>query len=162
MFRVLERLGCPVHIYGTAFQGQQGRLQFLPPSSLPFIEDLAGCRAVLSTAGNQLVGEAIYLGKPVLVMPERCVEQRLNAAAVERLGIGMQITREQFTTDRIRVFLGRLDHYSQNMRRHVRDGLHEALDAIETYLAELAPGAAPASEGFETSDAGLPEEAALS
>jgi uncharacterized protein (TIGR00661 family) len=156
ILRVLEKLGCPVHLYGTNLRGQRGRLRFLPTSSLPFIEDLASCRAVLSTAGNQLVGEAIYLGKPVLVMPERCVEQRLNAAAVERLGIGMRITREQFSVERTRLFLDHVDRYAQNMRRHLRDGLHEALEAIETNLAELAPHTVRATQVLEAASTGGP------
>lgn len=92
----LEEIGCPVHIYGTERRGRVGRLSFMPPSNLPFLEDLASCRAVVSTAGNQLVGEAIYLGKPILVMPESCVEQRMNALAVERLGIGMRVPTGKF------------------------------------------------------------------
>jgi uncharacterized protein (TIGR00661 family) len=142
--RSLEEVGCPVHVYGTERRGRQGPVTFLPPSHLPFLEDLAGCRAVLSTAGNQLMGEAIYLGKPVLVVPECCVEQRLNAAAVERLGIGERITLRQLTAERIRAFVGRTDCFTANLRRHVRDGLPETLAAIERFLAELAPAAAAA------------------
>ena len=45
--------------------------------------------AVVSTAGNQLVGEALYLGKPVLVMPERVnFEQAINAHYLEQSGAG--------------------------------------------------------------------------
>lgn len=114
---------------------------FLPHSNLPFLEDLAACRAVLSTAGNQLMGEAIYLGKPVMVMPEHCVEQRLNAAAVERLGIGERVSRREFTAERIRAFLGRLDGYVTAMKAHVRDGRQETLAALDRFLKELAPAA---------------------
>jgi uncharacterized protein (TIGR00661 family) len=139
ILQTLEAVGCPVHIYGTGRRGRQGRLDFRSLSHLPFLEDLAGCRAVVSTAGNQLMGEAIYLGKPVLVMPERCVEQRLNAAAVDRLQIGMSVTRRTFTVARIRSFLGQEDAFAANMKRHVRDGLPEALAAIERFLRELVP-----------------------
>ena len=38
---------------------------------------------MVSTAGNQLATEACYFGKPLLVMPEDCAEQRLNARQVE-------------------------------------------------------------------------------
>jgi uncharacterized protein (TIGR00661 family) len=138
----LEQLPCPVHIYGAGTQGRQGRLDFRPLSNLPFLEDLAGCRAVVSTAGNQLVGEAIFLGKPVLVMPERCVEQRLNAAAVERLGIGMRVDQKQFRVEKLRAFLDRADEFAANTKLHVRDGVAEARAAIERFLAELAPAAA--------------------
>lgn len=143
ILQTLEHAGCPVHIYGTERRGRHGQLQFLPTSNLPFIEDLAACRAVISTAGNQLMGEAIALGKPVLVMPERCVEQRLNAAAVERLGIGMRTTPKQFTPALLTKFLGQLDTFISAMGPHRRDGLDESIAAIERFLAELAPSSSP-------------------
>jgi uncharacterized protein (TIGR00661 family) len=135
----LAQAGPPVHVYGSDRRGQEGSLTFLPLSNLPFLEDLASCRAVISTAGNQLIGEALYLGKPVCVLPECCAEQRLNAAAVERLGIGMRVSARRFTAERLRTFLANLDIYGRNLQRHVRDGVHESLQAIEQFLAELVP-----------------------
>jgi uncharacterized protein (TIGR00661 family) len=137
----LAGAGPRVHVYGSDRQGQQGPLTFLPLSGLPFLEDLASCRAVISTAGNQLIGEALYLGKPVCVMPEACVEQRLNAAAVERMGIGRRVTARQFTEERLRAFLANLDWYAGNLAAYVRDGVQESLVAIEQFLTELAPAA---------------------
>jgi uncharacterized protein (TIGR00661 family) len=137
----LAGAGTRVHIYGSERRGQEGWLTFLPLSNLPFLEDLASCRAVISTAGNQLIGEALYLGKPVCVMPEACVEQRLNAAAVERLGIGMRVSARQFSTQRLRTFLANLDHYRANLAKNVCDGAPAALKAIEQFLAEFAPTA---------------------
>ncbi len=132
-----EELGCPVRIYGTPKRGRIGSLTFLPPSDLPFLEDLASCRAVISTAGNQLVGEALYLEKPVLVFPERCAEQRMNALAVERLGIGMQAAFRDFTAATINNFLGRLGEFAANISHHRRDGLREAVATIDQFLREL-------------------------
>jgi uncharacterized protein (TIGR00661 family) len=142
ILRTLEEVGCPVHIYGTAQRGRVGALTFLPPSNLPFLEDLASCCAVVSTAGNQLVGEALFLGKPILVFPERCVEQRMNALAVEQLGIGMRADFRDFTTTRLRAFLERLDGFRESIARHVRDGVPEALAALDQFLHELCPTAA--------------------
>ena len=36
-----------------------------------FVDDLAGSAAMIGAAGNQLIGESLYLGKPLFVMPER-------------------------------------------------------------------------------------------
>jgi len=133
----LRGLDCRVLVYGTQRQGSLANLDFRPPSNLPFIEDLAGCRAVISTAGNQLVGEALHLGKPMLVMPEDCVEQRLNGSELERMGIGMRIAQRALTTAVIQRFLTNEDLYLQQVRRHRRDGRAEALTAIERFIAEL-------------------------
>jgi len=139
--QTLQQCGCPVRLYGSNQRGRDGNIRYLPLSNLPFLEDLASCRGVVSTAGNQLMGEAIFLGKPVLVMPERCVEQRLNAAAVKRLGIGMRSTPRQFSTKLLRSFLDRSAEFVANMQDHVRDGLDDAVAGIEGFLHELAPAA---------------------
>ncbi len=55
-----------------------------------FLMSLAQSRALITTAGNQVLGEAICLGKPVLAMPEAGVlEQDMNATALEGSGCGM-------------------------------------------------------------------------
>ncbi len=140
-FRALET---PVVIYGTDKRGRDGLLDYRPPSNVPFIEDLASCRALLCTAGNQLVGEALHFGKPLLVTPESCVEQRLNASAVRRLGIGIDVRHADLDERVIGAFLENLPAYSRNIARHRRDGRREALDTIEQFLAELAPAAVDA------------------
>src|SRR5262249_51453416 len=81
--RALRSLDIPVVLYGCGGRGKDGNIDFRAPAHMGFLEDLAACRAVFSTAGNQLVGEAIHLGKPMLVMPEHTVEQRVNALAIE-------------------------------------------------------------------------------
>jgi uncharacterized protein (TIGR00661 family) len=138
----LRGAGRPVRVYGTQRIGTAGPLEFRPPSTQPFIDDLARCCAVVSTAGNQLVGEAIHFGKPLLVMPEACVEQRCNANAVERLGIGMQVAHRRLSCAVIHTFLGQLERFAAQLGRHARDGRAEALGALETYFAELGRGRA--------------------
>jgi uncharacterized protein (TIGR00661 family) len=135
--RALLSLDCPVRVYGTPRRGVQENLRFKPLANQPFIEDLASCRAIFATAGNQLCGEVLYFGKPMLAMPIACLEQRLNAAQIERLGVGMQVPRGQVTGERLRRFLAREAEYAANARREFRDGAAEALEAIEAFAAEL-------------------------
>lgn len=145
---LLQGSGVRVKVYGVPRKGILGNLEFRSPSNLPFIEDLAGCRGVISTAGNQLVGEAMHLGKPMLVMPEDCVEQRLNAAELARMGIGMQSTFGSLSQATIQDFLARLPEFVANIRRQTRDGRAEAIAAIEQFLHELAgrPAASAAAQ----------------
>jgi uncharacterized protein (TIGR00661 family) len=136
----LQGTGLPALVYGTARSGTDGNVTYRPPGNASFLEDLARCRAVLSTAGNQLVGEALHFGKPMLVHPERSVEQRLNAAAVSRLRIGAQVCHEDISADAIRRFLRDAPQYEASARGLVRDGRSEALAAIESFASELAQG----------------------
>jgi uncharacterized protein (TIGR00661 family) len=134
----LQGAGLPALVYGTSLTGTDGNVTYRRPCNTSFLEDLARCRAVLSTAGNQLVGEALHFGKPMLVHPERCVEQRLNAAAVSRLRIGEQTHHEDISADVIQRFLREAPYYEAGSRGLVQDGRADALAAIESFASELA------------------------
>lgn len=135
--QALRGLDCPVLVYGTRRLGTEGNLQFRPRGNRAFLEALASCRAVVSTAGNQLVGEAVHYGKPMLVIPEDCVEQRVNAKAIEQNGFGVQVSQRRVTTAVVREFLRRADEFRTNLNNAGRDGLHDAIDALEGFLREL-------------------------
>ena len=49
---------------------------------------MKGCRAYASTAGFESVCEAMYLGKPVLMVPSH-IEQEINAFDAVRTGAGV-------------------------------------------------------------------------
>jgi len=143
--QTLLKLDCPVLVYGTPRRGLQGNLQFKPIANRPFIEDLASARAVFATTGNQLLGEVIHFGKPILGIPIDCLEQRLNAAQIERMGIGMAARRGKVRVDLLRRFLAREQEFALCAQREALDGAGEALEAIETFARELVNGACPAS-----------------
>ena len=70
------------------------------------MDDLAGCRAVVAAAGNQLIGEALHLGKPMLLLPERAhAEQMMNSHFLAAMGCGGFTPLEEVTRDRIRSFV---------------------------------------------------------
>lgn len=135
--RALSQLGIPVVVYGTPRVGREDTIEFRPRGTESFLEALASCRALICTAGNQLVGEAIHYTKPMLVMPEDCVEQRCNASAVERLGIGRQTDLDSLSADMIEDFLSEESEFRANMESTARDGSKEAIQAIEEFAAEL-------------------------
>lgn len=53
-------------------------LSFYYLNDKEFLRQMAGCRAYASTAGFESVCEAMYLGKPLMVVPSH-IEQRCNA-----------------------------------------------------------------------------------
>lgn len=72
-----------------------------------FLAMMGSCRGLISTAGFESVGEAMLLGKPVLMVPLRKhYEQTCNALDAERSGAG--IYRTSFEAD---PFLEFLPHY---------------------------------------------------
>lgn len=71
-----------------------------PGSEGDFSEALVGCRGVIAPAGHQLLSEALYLGKPVLAIPQRGqFEQRLNARMLVLSGRGQRGTMRRLERD---------------------------------------------------------------
>lgn len=140
----LHAVGSPIRLYGLGARPAEGPIDFRPFGGAPFVADLARCRAVVSTAGNQLVGEAAHLGKPMLVMPEDTVEQRLNAREMVKLGLGEQTTFAALTGRRIRAFLDRSHLYTSRLDRASWDGTAEAVRLISSVVPPSASGWRPA------------------
>ena len=59
IMEALENCGCEVRIYGLGARPSAGNLRFRDVDMFRFVEDLATSRALVSTAGNQLFGEAL-------------------------------------------------------------------------------------------------------
>ena len=134
--QALRELDLPVLVYGTGREGADGNLDFRPPSNT-FVDDVAASRAVFATAGNQLISECVHLRKPLLLMPEDCLEQRLNATAIERMGIGMRTSRRGVTAEQLRAFLDNVPRYAESFPDVTSGGQPRAVEAIERYAAEL-------------------------
>jgi uncharacterized protein (TIGR00661 family) len=133
----LQGVGGPVRVYGAPRTGTDGHIRYQPISSRPFIEDLARCRAVVATTGNQLLGEVTYFQKPILGMPVECLEQRLNALQIERMGIGTTIPRRKIRTEVIEEFLTREHEYRAAFARPAVSAAAEAVAAIEESAQSL-------------------------
>jgi uncharacterized protein (TIGR00661 family) len=141
----LRRLDLQVVVYGTPYRGRTDNLEFRAPGNAEFIRDLAGCRAVLGTAGNQLIGEAIHFRKPILALPENVFEQQLNAHMVMHMGIGQRARLTTLTVGDIEDFLVGAEACRARMPAHRSDGRAEAVRTLLQFIDELRPreGLAP-------------------
>lgn len=135
--KALQAMPLPVVVYGAGREGEDGNLLFKKPGNLPFIKDLAGCRAVLSTAGNQLIGEAIHFRKPLLVVPEEAFEQQLNTYMVRRLGIGRETSFKTLCVDDVELLLDNEQAYRDACARQLPHGRQHAIDTMFRFVSEL-------------------------
>jgi uncharacterized protein (TIGR00661 family) len=137
VFRALSQCGIPVRIYGVDRTGTEGNLTFLPIDRASFVKDLAGCTALVSTAGNQVVGEALHLKKPVLVMPE-CGnwEQGINGFFVEKMGVGCCVSMRTLRSATIRQFLENLSQYRSAIEQAPQSGNQDVAQVIESMLQQ--------------------------
>jgi uncharacterized protein (TIGR00661 family) len=65
-------------------------LTFHPIDAEKYLQKMQGCRGLISTAGFESVAEAMYLGKPVMMVPvPNHIEQMINAYDGELSGAGI-------------------------------------------------------------------------
>jgi uncharacterized protein (TIGR00661 family) len=134
---VLRDVGGEFVIYGGAASEagrSSGGLHFRRPSIDGFLEDLATARAVICTAGYTLMSEALYLGKPLLVLPNKgTFEQTINAMFLEQDGLGESVYHRPLEREDVGGFLDRLPLYEARLPRR---GLGNAAAAavIESML----------------------------
>lgn len=139
----LEASGLEVRVYGLGTRPARGRVTFHAVSERGFLGDLAGCAALVSTAGNQLVGEALFLGKPVLALPEtNNFEQEINGHFLQQSGAGQTVAMAAFDVGTLRRFVDRLEVYRSRMDPERMNGLPATLAVIRRHLPPSSARAA--------------------
>jgi uncharacterized protein (TIGR00661 family) len=140
--RILDTLrdcGREVLVYGLGERAREGNLVYRPISNHGFVRDLAGCEALVCTAGNQLVGEALHLGKPILAFPEDGnFEQAINGHFLKASGAGDCVNVADFNGRTLNTFLERIDEFRAAGPIPV-NGNHAAVEAIRSLLPRPRP-----------------------
>jgi len=140
----LRATGMPCRVYGMrrgiTVDAVEGTLTHRPFSEQGFIDDLASARGVIAGGGFTLMGEAVYLHKPMLAVPlGGQFEQILNARYLEREGYGM--CAERLDDPRtVHTFVNRLDEYQARLASYHQDGNTDLLGALDDALAAVAIG----------------------
>jgi uncharacterized protein (TIGR00661 family) len=135
----LEKTGLPIRIYGLGNRPALGNLTFHPIDPHRFVEDLSSCKAVFCAAGNQLLGECLYLGKPVLGMPEKShYEQLINSHFLRQMGCGDFVLLEDVVAQDISRFLTRIHEFRIQLQqtRHKLDGTPKMLEIVRDLLPQ--------------------------
>jgi uncharacterized protein (TIGR00661 family) len=121
---VARQLQRPAIVYGYRNEHVvEGNLTFKPFDKQTILEDLAGCAYAVTTAGHNLICEALYFGKPPLCFPVAVnFEQFINAWHVRELGYGDFSASFHPTLEMFASFESRLDRYRENIRTGFVDG----------------------------------------
>lgn len=140
----LEQTGLPCRVYGMrrgiTEEQVEGNLRYRPFSEAGFIADLASARGVIAGGGFTLMGEAVYLHKPMLSVPVKGqFEQVLNGRYLEKLGYGHYAeTLEDPRT--VFDFVAALDACQKALEGYAQDGNREILRAVDEHLDRAAAG----------------------
>lgn len=136
LMEALRRCGRDVFVYGLGEQPRDGNLRYFEVNETGFFDDLINCHALISNAGNQLVGEALCLRKPVLALPEEGnFEQSINGHFLAQTGYGVNRDAAAFTDKQLREFLDEVPAYRLRIRPESVIGNEEALAAIRRHLS---------------------------
>lgn len=138
----LQQLGIECRIYGMRrdikTEEVDGNLRYQPFSETKFIDDLASARGVIAAGGFTLMGEAVYLGKPMLCIPTAGqFEQILNARYLEHEGYGL--AAEGLDSPKpVQEFFARLDEFSANLAKYTQDGNAQTFAELDGLLDRAA------------------------
>jgi uncharacterized protein (TIGR00661 family) len=135
LIRLLKSVRCRFMAYGFGRAGEDGNIVFKKPSLAGFMEDLAGCKAVVANSGFSLVSEALYLGKPYLAVPvKNQFEQTYNAYHLDKMGYGA--FWEELNKERLESFLFNLPVYCENLAGYPRQGNTALLAKLDSLIGE--------------------------
>ena len=96
----------PVIIYGLGSRDSINNTALKVISHDIFIQDLTNATAVAGAAGNQLIGDALYLGEAFFTIPEKDHhEQMMNNYSPQKTGAGAISTLETITIAKPSEFL---------------------------------------------------------
>ena len=118
----------------------------------PFSELFPRGSVVVHQGGSGTTAQALYAGKPALIMP-RGFDQPDNAARVQRIGAGLTIAMNRYEAATVARVLnslladGRYSERAEEIGRRLQaeDGLGGACDAIEALLESVPGGYAAAA-----------------
>jgi len=144
LVNALVESGLECRIYGLrrGIEEEQveGNLRFRPFSEQGFVDDLASCRGVIASGGFTLMGEAVYLRKPMLAVPlGRQFEQIMNARYLEHLGYG-QHANDLDDAATIHAFLAEIPRCREALAGYSQDGNRDLLENVEMHLDRAAAG----------------------
>lgn len=111
----------PMHeyyIFSPAVHPEWPRVPHLHYSAFSecFSQFLQKSDFIISTAGHQLISEAIMAQTPVFVSPLETYEQHYNALMVERYGLGASL--KEYTREELSALIGRTDEFRAQMAQH--------------------------------------------
>jgi len=138
----LNRTGMECRVYGmrrSITEDQvEGNLRFRPFNEKAFIEDLASSRAVIAGGGFTLMGEAVYLHKPMLGVPIRHqFEQIMNVRYLEYLGYGRAADSLDDPAT-ILDFVKHVPQFEEKLAAYQQDGNNELFRTLDSLLDRAA------------------------
>jgi uncharacterized protein (TIGR00661 family) len=125
---------------GITTDERDGNLVYRPFSEQGFIDDVASSRGVIAGGGFTLMGECVYLHKPMLSVPiGGQFEQVLNGRYLSREGFGA-MAKSLDDPRTVHDFVERLPEYESKLSAYHQDGNQLLLAAVDEFFDRAAAG----------------------
>jgi len=122
--------------YGMNEDKKQGNIIFKRFSDKGFMKDLSNCKAIIMTGGFTTISEALYLKKPMLIIPAKNqFEQKFNGLLLEKMGVGD--CQESVDKEKIKKFISNLNLYNKNLEKLKPWDNSKIIDKLEELIREL-------------------------
>jgi hypothetical protein len=141
---LLRAAGCRVIWFGAEASASDG-IEALPIGERPFRRAFSRARAVIGSAGSNLLAECVMAGKPVLALyRDKDSEQRLNATLIEQAGVGMGACLDHLDSKTVTRFIERCRR-EDFARIDLRSALPPVSVAVRRALVDLDEGSVQAA-----------------
>ena len=125
---VLKEIPTTFLVYGSGKNINEKNLIFKETSAIQFGLDLAAASGVICCAGNQLIGESRYFGKPILAIPVPGQDEQLvNGWCVKQEKIGDFCTIDDFSVEKVKHFIHTMSPFPRS-----ENGVHYVKKIIES------------------------------
>lgn len=122
-------------VYGEEVFGSFGNVISKKPSQKGFLADLAGCKAVIGTAGFTLMTESFYLKKPYLAFPlVKQYEQEYNAFLLKKVGYGT--ASKKMHKEVVSAFLYDIPDYQKKLSNYEQENNAKIKNKLDDLLAD--------------------------
>ncbi len=121
--------------YGMNTSKKEGNVIFKKFSSSGFIKDLSECKAAILNGGFTGISEAVYMKKPVLIVPvKNQFEQIFNGETVKEMGIGDW--HEELDENKINKFIKKISKYKGNLMKMPEWKNEELLNNLDDLISK--------------------------
>ena len=133
LFEFLKNIDEKFIVYGFNEDKKIKNLVYRKFSENQMVNELAGCKAVITNGGFTLISEAIHLGKPVLSIPVRKhFEQTANGISVKECGYGEFY--KHLDEDKLREFITNLKIYEENLKGYEQEDNSRCLNLLDKLI----------------------------
>jgi uncharacterized protein (TIGR00661 family) len=123
-------------VYGADQERKDNNIIFRKFSKTRFITDLSECKAVMMTGGFSTMSEALYLKKPMLIIPAKNqYEQKFNGLTIEEMRIGK--CEPLVNKQKISSFISKIGYYKKNLDKTKSWDNSKILDKVEELIPQL-------------------------